>query len=147
MQCGHKIKGASTTRQTSTARQVNHRWRLCQLGTPHSISRYLHRHYQNLIRGWIVKDIEIELHPNNINRDAGFCIGKSWRPLISSLKKCLYLLCGLPPAARAAGLLCTTVSASCEKFLNPEPTPLMVNIPKAYPTSKVIISVASASEL
>jgi hypothetical protein len=29
---------------------------------------------------------EIELHPYNINREGGFCLSKSWRPLISSLK-------------------------------------------------------------
>jgi hypothetical protein len=31
--------------------------------------------------------IEIELHPNNINREVGFCLSKSWKPLICSLKK------------------------------------------------------------
>jgi hypothetical protein len=30
--------------------------------------------------------IEIELHPYNINREGGFCLDKSWKPLISSLK-------------------------------------------------------------
>jgi hypothetical protein len=30
--------------------------------------------------------IEIELHPYNINRDGGFCLSKSWKPLIGSLK-------------------------------------------------------------
>jgi hypothetical protein len=31
--------------------------------------------------------IETELHPNNMNREAGFCLSKSWKPLICSLKK------------------------------------------------------------
>jgi hypothetical protein len=31
--------------------------------------------------------IEIELHPNILNRDVGFCLSKSWKPLICSLKK------------------------------------------------------------
>jgi hypothetical protein len=31
--------------------------------------------------------IENELHPNNMNRKAGFCLSKSWKPLICSLKK------------------------------------------------------------
>jgi hypothetical protein len=31
--------------------------------------------------------IEIELHPNNMNREVGFCLSKSWKPLICSLKK------------------------------------------------------------
>jgi hypothetical protein len=31
--------------------------------------------------------IEIELHPNNMNREMGFCLSSSWKPLISSLKK------------------------------------------------------------
>jgi hypothetical protein len=29
---------------------------------------------------------EIELHPYNINREGGFCLSKSWKPLIVSLK-------------------------------------------------------------
>jgi hypothetical protein len=29
---------------------------------------------------------EIELHPYNINREGGFCLSKSWKTLISSLK-------------------------------------------------------------
>jgi hypothetical protein len=31
-------------------------------------------------------DIEIELHPYNINIDGGFCLSKSWKPLIGTLK-------------------------------------------------------------
>jgi hypothetical protein len=31
--------------------------------------------------------IEIELHPNNMNREVGFCLSKSWKPLICVLKK------------------------------------------------------------
>jgi hypothetical protein len=35
----------------------------------------------------IVKEaIEIELHNYNINREGGFCLSKSWKPLIRSLK-------------------------------------------------------------
>jgi hypothetical protein len=30
--------------------------------------------------------IEIELHPYNINREGGFCLSISWKPLICSLK-------------------------------------------------------------
>jgi hypothetical protein len=30
--------------------------------------------------------IEIELHPYNINREDGFCLSKSWTPLIGSLE-------------------------------------------------------------
>jgi hypothetical protein len=30
--------------------------------------------------------IEIELHPYNINREGGFCLSKSWKPLNGSLK-------------------------------------------------------------
>jgi hypothetical protein len=41
-------------------------------------SRYMDR---------IVREaIEIELHPYNINRKSGFCLSKSWKPLIGSLK-------------------------------------------------------------
>jgi hypothetical protein len=35
----------------------------------------------------IRKAIEIELHPNNMNREVVFCLSKSWKPLICSLKK------------------------------------------------------------
>jgi hypothetical protein len=30
--------------------------------------------------------IEIEFHPYNINREGGFCLSKSWKPLNGSLK-------------------------------------------------------------
>jgi hypothetical protein len=30
--------------------------------------------------------IEMELHPYSINREGGFCLSKSWKPLIGSLK-------------------------------------------------------------
>jgi hypothetical protein len=32
--------------------------------------------------------IEIELLPNNMNREDYFCLSKSWKPLICSLKDC-----------------------------------------------------------
>jgi hypothetical protein len=34
----------------------------------------------------VMEAIEIELHPYNINREGGFCLIKSWKPLIGSLK-------------------------------------------------------------
>jgi hypothetical protein len=35
----------------------------------------------------VTEAIEFELHPNNMNREVGFCLSKSWKPLICSLKK------------------------------------------------------------
>jgi predicted GIY-YIG superfamily endonuclease len=34
----------------------------------------------------IMKAIEIELHLNNMNKETGFCLNKSWKPIICSLK-------------------------------------------------------------
>jgi hypothetical protein len=35
----------------------------------------------------IIKEaIEIELHPNNMNRKGIFCLSTSWKPLIHSLR-------------------------------------------------------------
>jgi hypothetical protein len=28
--------------------------------------------------------IEVDLHPNSMNKDVGFCLSKLWKPLISS---------------------------------------------------------------
>jgi hypothetical protein len=35
----------------------------------------------------VTEAIEIELHPNNMNREVCFCLSKSWKPLLCSLKK------------------------------------------------------------
>jgi hypothetical protein len=40
------------------------------------------RYMDNIVR----EAIEIELHAYNINREGGFCLIKSWKPLICSLK-------------------------------------------------------------
>ncbi|PNF41399.1 hypothetical protein B7P43_G14428 [Cryptotermes secundus] len=44
-----------------------------------SKSRYLDR--------IILEAVEIELHPNNMNKETGFSLNKSWKPLISCLKR------------------------------------------------------------
>jgi len=40
----------------------------------------------NMVR-LIREAIEIEMHPNNINRDGGFNLSTSWKPLVHNLKK------------------------------------------------------------
>jgi hypothetical protein len=40
-------------------------------------------HYLDRI---IMEAIEIKLHPNNMNKETGFCLNKSWKPIICSLK-------------------------------------------------------------
>jgi hypothetical protein len=43
-------------------------------------------HYMDRI---FMEAIEIELHPNNMNRKTGFCLSKSWKPLVCSVKEML----------------------------------------------------------
>jgi hypothetical protein len=74
--------------------------------------------------------IEIELHPNNINRDVRFCLSKSWKPLISSPKKSLqHEACTCYTDNHQEHLprgYCAIVSASCAVFLNPDSTLLTI---------------------
>jgi hypothetical protein len=36
---------------------------------------------------WVIRNVmEVELCPNNMNREDGFCMSKSWKPLIFTVK-------------------------------------------------------------
>jgi hypothetical protein len=51
----------------------------------HITIRFIKPRYMDHI---IKEATEIELHPKNIKREDGFCLSKSWTPLICSLKDC-----------------------------------------------------------
>jgi hypothetical protein len=84
---GHKVKGASTAHKTRTSEKSavaehsivqGHRIQFQNSSILATKTRYMDR---------IVREaIEIELHLYNINREGGFCLSKSWKPLIGSLK-------------------------------------------------------------
>jgi hypothetical protein len=55
-----------------------HRIQFDNPSIPATKTRYMDRIFREAI--------EIELHPYNIKREGGFCLSKSWKPLIGSLK-------------------------------------------------------------
>jgi hypothetical protein len=59
----------------------------------------------------IVKEAsENELHPNNMNREVGYCLGKSWKPLIGSIKN--------PPEHDARSMQVLQLSPEATRSLN-----------------------------
>jgi hypothetical protein len=74
--------------------------------------------------------IEIELHPNNMNREVEFCLSKSWKPLICSLKK--------PPEhdARSTRLLTSMTLSSLAPRLLGQCSP---SIPAFSPPNRINI--------
>jgi hypothetical protein len=101
------------------------------------------------------KPTEIELYPNSMNRDAGFCLSKSWKPLIS-LKKSPnmtldILLHSLPSGAPDTRLLClpagSSLSNSSQPHLPPFLPALTIGLTFPQPTSSLARFSFGASEL
>jgi hypothetical protein len=83
----HQVEGApaiypSGTSDKSAVEEHNiNLWHSIQLHHTIILSTKL-RYMDHIIR----EPTEIELHANNMNREDGFCLRKSWKPLIYSLK-------------------------------------------------------------
>jgi hypothetical protein len=83
----YQIKGASMSHKTRTPGQAGRGWTQYRPGTPHSIPQFFHPRHENQIYGPHCQGDHWDwTHPYNINREGGFCLSKSWKPLISSLK-------------------------------------------------------------
>jgi hypothetical protein len=85
--CGHQVKGESTAHPTRTSdksavaeHSIDQEHRIPFHNS--SILSTKTRHMGRTIR----EAIEIELHPYNINREGDFCLSKSQKPLIGTLK-------------------------------------------------------------
>jgi hypothetical protein len=82
------VKGASTAHKTRTSGQVGRSWTQYRPGTPHSIPQCFHPRHENQIHGPHCQGSHWDWTPPpyNINREDGFCLSKSWKPLMGSLK-------------------------------------------------------------